>query len=152
MARSEPPVFSSQLRIHFQRSSGFWLSNVVHRDHLIRLVAAVPVDDVAMQVVAAAGVRRPFVADERGEPSRLVVPFHDLVVLLPDRLRKFRVHDARGELLIGLRLDQLHRRGRSLLRARQHHVVPALHHCIGHQLGIAGLELGNHAHRRPSGR
>ena len=67
IARSLPPVVFSHSAIHFQRSSGFSLWNVVHRQHLVGLVLVVAVDDVAMQVVAAAGVRGPFVGDEGGE-------------------------------------------------------------------------------------
>ncbi len=117
-----------------------------HGEDLVRLVLAVPVDDVAMQVVAAACVRGPLVGDEGGEAARLVVLLHDCVVLLPDRRRELRVHDRGRQPLVGLRVDELHGCGGSLFRARCHHLIPALHYGIGHQLRVTDLELGNDAH------
>ena len=95
-----------------------------HRQHLVGLLLAVAVDHVAMQIVAAAGVARPLVADEGGEAARLVVLLHDGGVLFPDRHGEPRVLHHRRYLVVGLGRDHFGRGLHAL--AGRHHVVPSL--------------------------
>ena len=69
------------------------------RQHLVGLVLVVAVDDVPMQVVAAAGVRRPLVADERREAPRFVVLLRDRGGLRPDGLGKRDPFTSGGSFL-----------------------------------------------------
>ena len=117
-----------------------------HRQDLLGLRFAIPVNHVAMQVVAAAGVGRPLVGDERREPAGLVVLFLDRDVLVPDGLGELRVHDQRRQLLGGLGGDQFHDGRLGILAALGEQVVPPLDGGVLHHLGIASLDLGDDAH------
>src|SRR5215217_2404901 len=66
--------------------------------YLVGLVLVVAVDDVPVQVVAAAGVRRPLVRDERREAAWLVVLLRDRGVFGPDALGKLWIRRCRGQL------------------------------------------------------
>ncbi len=99
-----------------------------------------------MQVVAAACVRRPLVADEGSESPRLVVLFRDRRIPRPQASRELRVHEGRRQLLGGLRLDQLHDRSLGFCRPGGEHSVPLLDGRVFQQLGIAALDLGDHTH------
>ena len=116
------------------------------RQHAVGLVLVVAVDDVPVQVVATAGVRRPLVADERREAPRLVVLLGNRGVLRPDALGKPRIRRDRRQLLVRLRGDQFHHGLLGLHWTAVEHVAPPLERRVGHHLGIAALDLGDHAH------
>ena len=97
MASTLPPVFSSKAAIHFQRSRGLSLpgGSVVKGTTWRANLRVVAEDDVAVEVVAA-GVRRPFIADEGGEAARLVGLLRRVDGLLPGRAVGRGVRRDRG--------------------------------------------------------
>ncbi len=117
-----------------------------HRQNLLGLRFAVPVNHVAMQVVAAAGVGRPLVGDKRREPAGLVVLLLNRDVLVPDCLGELRVHDQRWQLLGGLGPDQFHNSRIGIFAALGEQVMPPLDGAVLHHLGIARFDLGDDAH------
>ena len=116
---------------------------------LDRLVAAVAVDDDAVQVVAGRHLRGPLVADEGGEAARLVVLLRRRDDLLPGRavaLGARQELQRRRERAAREAVDDLQRRLDALLAARLHHVVPAPAGRVGEHLGLAGEERREEAH------
>jgi hypothetical protein len=69
-------------------------------DHAVRQRLAVAIDHIAMQIVAATCVRSPFVTDERGESSRVLL--HDRRILPPSVFHVDRVLDFLRKLVVAL--------------------------------------------------
>ena len=110
------------------------------------LVATVAEDHVAVEIVAA-GVRRPLVADERGEPAGIVGLLRRLDGLLPGGAVKIalrRIDQRLRELALRKGDDDLDRRVCAL--AADDHVVPLPAGRIGHDRGLAGEQVRKEAH------
>ena len=116
------------------------------RRQLVGERLAVTVDDVAVQVVAAAVVGGPLVGDEGREAARIVVALHDRRHLVPHVERDRRILHRRRQLALALQRDAFKHGRVGLLRIGVHLLVPALEHRVGHQLGVAGDDLAHDAH------
>ncbi len=110
------------------------------RHDLVGLVLAVAEDHDAMQVVAAV-VGSPFVADQRGKPSGLVVALGGAGVVLPDRARELSAQHRFRRRAGANRADDLDRRLARTLATGCHQVVPAPQRRVGHQGRVALLDF-----------
>ena len=112
------------------------------------LVAAIAVDHDAVEVVAP-GVRRPLVADERGEAAGLVRLLGCRDNLVPGGAVGARARygeDRRTNLIRPEGPDDLQRGGGRLFAAAPHHVVPAPAIRVGQDLGFSGDQPREEAH------
>ena len=110
------------------------------------LVAVVAEDDVAVEIVAA-GIRRPLVADEGGEPARIVGLFRRLDRFLPGGAVGRRAGERKERLRersLGEGNDHFDRGIGAL--ARLDHVVPSAAGGIGQDVWLAGKEVREEAH------
>ena len=112
----------------------------------LALSPTVAEDDIAVEIVAA-GIRGPFIADERGEAARIVGFFGRLDRLLPGGAigrRSWKRGEGGRERALGEGDNDLDRGVGAL--ARLDHVVPAPARRIGEQVRIAGKELWEEPH------
>ena len=100
-----------------------------------------------MQVVAAAGVAGPFIADECGELAGVVILVGGIRGLLPGRDHPFGIHDLLGQLTVRLPVDDFKYCGAArLFVGAVHRFIKRVKERIGDHLGITGLHFVDRAH------
>ena len=121
------------------------------RHDLLRAYPAVAQHDVAVQVESLRH-RGPFVADEGGKVTRLVIGFGGVDDALPDVLENPRIRSIVGEELLGHlhlreRLDQVERGRAGILAALSESLGPLLALRFRDDVRRSALDVGRHAHQ-----
>ncbi len=147
MASTRPPVLSSLVALYPRRERLRVLRiEGDERQDLVGQRLTVAIQDVAVRVIAAAVVRRPLVGDHGGELDGIVVFLGDRRVAAPDVPEGVRVGHGRRNHPLSLQRNHLHDRLHRPVRPGIGRLVPFLELRVGHQLGLAGDDVGDHAH------
>ena len=118
------------------------------RQHLAGAAGVVAIDNVSVQVVACLS-RGPFIANEGGEGSGVVIVIRDFGELIPDRLDKATVAGGFGQGIArdaSKGFDHLHCGRQRCVAALVQAFVPIAQTRISHQRGVAIDDLVHGAH------